>query len=575
MTTNQTISHGAPRWFDTNAANIPQKTTIAASLSLGIFLIALESDRIPAVATVKDVDPFPFISTLIVFLFLGACVALLFLHPAHRPASLVFPALAAFACSLGLMGKYFLAGDSAPYALQGLWRMLYSVSTPLLVYFWAQRAMPLGRPFVTKSFGIGAIILGCFMMLLIAFKKEVALGIVAALPFVGVALLPLISQDSALSVSETEKEDATESTKADEHPNKRWNPFRVISADQRSSTSTDPSGNPSVSSMIVRSFIKLVPFFCYAVIFGNVHFSWLSLQDGGNVNVLVQLGASTGSIICGIFALALTRIHWGHALETIMNLLLIVFALVALWLSSFLSSDYVFVYLVLLNIAQKLTFFLMLLFGFSFADNKNQCVSLWALSYYSFFSGTCISYLVGVNMPGALNSLAEITLAFVVAADIADIVLLYGNDSQYSAESKGVSDIPSVPDVRREKRFASGVTASPDAEHAEHTFETPSQETRHSRDRLQSNDLFSSAGIDATSYTCHLIACQYDLTRREEEILQLLVQGQSAARISEELCISVATARTHLRNIYAKLDVHNQQDIVDLYNSFSKEENGD
>ena len=71
--------------------------------------------------------------------------------------------------------------------------------------------------------------------------------------------------------------------------------------------------------------------------------------------------------------------------------------------------------------------------------------------------------------------------------------------------------------------------------------------------------------FDQLPYTCHLIAVEYDLTRREEEILQLLVRGRTASRIAETLCITTATTRTHLRNIYAKLGVHSQQDILDMY----------
>ena len=75
----------------------------------------------------------------------------------------------------------------------------------------------------------------------------------------------------------------------------------------------------------------------------------------------------------------------------------------------------------------------------------------------------------------------------------------------------------------------------------------------------------TSNGFDGLSYTCHLVAERHGLTRREEEILQLLVRGRSTARIAETLCITPATTRTHLRNIYAKLDVHSQQEVLDLY----------
>jgi DNA-binding CsgD family transcriptional regulator len=43
------------------------------------------------------------------------------------------------------------------------------------------------------------------------------------------------------------------------------------------------------------------------------------------------------------------------------------------------------------------------------------------------------------------------------------------------------------------------------------------------------------------------------LTARESEIIVLTVQGVSNANISERLCISHATLRTHLNNIYSKL----------------------
>lgn len=49
---------------------------------------------------------------------------------------------------------------------------------------------------------------------------------------------------------------------------------------------------------------------------------------------------------------------------------------------------------------------------------------------------------------------------------------------------------------------------------------------------------------------------QFDLTRREVQILQLLVKGYSVKKIAEELFIAFDTARTHLKNIYRKLHVN-------------------
>ena len=54
----------------------------------------------------------------------------------------------------------------------------------------------------------------------------------------------------------------------------------------------------------------------------------------------------------------------------------------------------------------------------------------------------------------------------------------------------------------------------------------------------------------------------YGLTQREKEILQLLIVGMSKKHIAERLYISPYTVDTHLKNIYAKLHVHSQMDMI-------------
>jgi len=55
---------------------------------------------------------------------------------------------------------------------------------------------------------------------------------------------------------------------------------------------------------------------------------------------------------------------------------------------------------------------------------------------------------------------------------------------------------------------------------------------------------------------------EYNLTKREKEILQLLVNGLSKKHITDHLHISLLTVDTHLKNIYAKLHVHSQIDMI-------------
>lgn len=65
---------------------------------------------------------------------------------------------------------------------------------------------------------------------------------------------------------------------------------------------------------------------------------------------------------------------------------------------------------------------------------------------------------------------------------------------------------------------------------------------------------------------CRLTAERYRLSPRETEVLALLAQGRSRAFIQEELFLSDSTVKTHIRNIYQKVGVHNKQDIITLIN---------
>jgi DNA-binding NarL/FixJ family response regulator len=55
------------------------------------------------------------------------------------------------------------------------------------------------------------------------------------------------------------------------------------------------------------------------------------------------------------------------------------------------------------------------------------------------------------------------------------------------------------------------------------------------------------------------------LSKREEEILNLLVKGYRYKEIADALCISFETVRSHLKNIYVKLHVHSRTEAVVKY----------
>lgn len=55
---------------------------------------------------------------------------------------------------------------------------------------------------------------------------------------------------------------------------------------------------------------------------------------------------------------------------------------------------------------------------------------------------------------------------------------------------------------------------------------------------------------------------QSPLTRRETEILEQIATGKSRKRIADELFIDLETVKSHIKNIYHKLDVHSKADAI-------------
>ena len=49
-----------------------------------------------------------------------------------------------------------------------------------------------------------------------------------------------------------------------------------------------------------------------------------------------------------------------------------------------------------------------------------------------------------------------------------------------------------------------------------------------------------------------------NLTERENEVLELIIQGKSNPQIANELILSIHTVKAHLESIYKKLGVHNK-----------------
>jgi DNA-binding CsgD family transcriptional regulator len=73
---------------------------------------------------------------------------------------------------------------------------------------------------------------------------------------------------------------------------------------------------------------------------------------------------------------------------------------------------------------------------------------------------------------------------------------------------------------------------------------------------------------------CEHVASAYLLSDREADVLYLLAKGRNAAYIAKKLFIVEGTVNTHIWHIYRKLEVHSQQELMDLVDSYVVHEDG-
>jgi ATP/maltotriose-dependent transcriptional regulator MalT len=65
------------------------------------------------------------------------------------------------------------------------------------------------------------------------------------------------------------------------------------------------------------------------------------------------------------------------------------------------------------------------------------------------------------------------------------------------------------------------------------------------------------------------LVSQLELSKRELEILNLLAEGHSNQEIAAKLFISVSTVKTHIQNLFEKLDVKRRIQAIEKARSLN------
>ena len=69
---------------------------------------------------------------------------------------------------------------------------------------------------------------------------------------------------------------------------------------------------------------------------------------------------------------------------------------------------------------------------------------------------------------------------------------------------------------------------------------------------------------EAFAARCAEVASAYQLTPREAEVFEMLARGRNREYIEDRLGVSRNTAKAHVKHVYAKLDIHSHQELIDL-----------
>ena len=78
--------------------------------------------------------------------------------------------------------------------------------------------------------------------------------------------------------------------------------------------------------------------------------------------------------------------------------------------------------------------------------------------------------------------------------------------------------------------------------------------------------------VDSWEDSCREIAAKYGLTKQETNIFIMLARGRNLKYVADELFISGHTVKTHIYHIYRKLDIHSQQELIDMVEARSNKQ---
>lgn len=159
-----------------------------------------------------------------------------------------------------------------------------------------------------------------------------------------------------------------------------------------------------------------------------------------------------------------------------------------------------------------------------------------------------------------------------VVAALAELGETSGAASGQIASASSVvsaADGPTAVDAMQDD--ASDASAASDTASSASTAPSPARQAMDFSRSIFAEETAAPAPADDTPAArgrfrqrCGIVANTYLLSRRESEVMYYLARGYKSSHIQQQLYISEGTAKTHIRHIYRKLNIHSQQDLIHL-----------
>jgi DNA-binding CsgD family transcriptional regulator len=264
---------------------------------------------------------------------------------------------------------------------------------------------------------------------------------------------------------------------------------------------------------------------CFLVISGYITNFSLETQQSMASSPIAQIGLASGTLIGGVLILLMLDYLGDRLFVAVCSLIMFALLAIAFYLITFVQGPWISIFLLLNTIILTLVSMLLWLIPFLFSRRISAIAQL-AFGYTIYFIvHTCTAVFM------VAGTIFMLPIYEVITGGVLVVLLACCLYFLFSLINFNKND----PDKQS--------AAAPD------------------------NALTTSKPLqDALAE----IGTEFKLTQQEQRILLLLAKGRNVKYISESLVVTSNTVKSHMRNIYAKLGVHTQQELISFVDSFDR-----